>query len=251
MSIDHVPTRTVTAPRRTPTMSATIARRVLINYRLDPDIVRRLLPDGLRPQLVDGNAVAGVCLIRLSAFRPAAIRPAVGHSSRSAAHRIAVEWDDAAGRRTGVYIPRRHSSSRLARAAGGRVFPGTYAPATISIRDTSDSIDARIDADDLHVHVVGRSGPSVPLRSELFATLEESSAFFRKDPVGWSPSRSGTLEGLRLETNAWSVEPLEVTDLTSSFFDAFPQDAVTFDHALLMSDVPTRWSRPSDPSPVA
>ena len=38
----------------------------------------------------------------------------------NAAHRIAVEWDDGGTIRTGVYIPRRDSSSYLNVLAGGR-----------------------------------------------------------------------------------------------------------------------------------
>lgn len=237
--------------RRTWTMAATIARRALVNYRVDPAFAASLLPEGLRPQLVDGSAVGGVCLIQLEALRPAAFRPTIGHSSRSAAHRIAVEWDDSTGRRTGVFIPRRHSSSRLARAAGGHGFPGEYRRASVSFRDAGGVISARVDADDVRVRVAGRRGLGIPFQSELFSTIEDSSEFFRKDPVGWSPSRSGTLEGLHLETAAWRVEALEVTELTSSFFDALPRGSATFDHALLMRDVPARWSSPSDPAPVS
>ncbi|MDQ1083069.1 MULTISPECIES: DUF2071 domain-containing protein [Microbacterium] len=240
-----------TGAPRTPRMAAVITRRALVNYRVDPGIAQSLLPDGLHPQLINGSAVAGVCLIRLDSFRPAAIRPAIGLASRSTAHRIAVEWENATGRHTGVYIPRRHSASRLARAAGGRVFPGLYARASVTFRDTDGKIHARVDAEDLRVRMNARRGPGVAFHSELFTTLEESSEFFRKDPVGWSPSRSGALEGLRLDTDAWRVDPLEVTDLASSFFDALPRGSAVFDHAFLMRDVPARWSSPAEPSPVA
>ena len=46
-------------------------RRLLINYRRDPAVAETLLPSGLRPQLVDGSAVARICLLRLGAMRPA------------------------------------------------------------------------------------------------------------------------------------------------------------------------------------
>jgi len=234
-----------------PAMAATIAHRVLVNYRVDPDVARSLLPRGLRPQLVAGSAVAGVCLIHLTAVRPAWLAPAIGHRSRNAAHRIAVEWDAADGPRTGVYIPRRHSSSRLVRLVGGRVFPGTHSSAAVSFDATRDDLAVRVDASDLHLRVAGRRGAGIPFHSRLFESLDDASAFFRKDAVGWSPTRSGTLEGLRLDTDAWRVEPLAVTDLASSFFDTLPAGAAEFDHTLLMHDVPTRWSGVSEPAPAA
>jgi hypothetical protein len=232
-------------------MAATIAQRVLVNYRVDPDVARSLLPDGIRPQLVNGSAVAGVCLIHLTAFRPAWFAPAIGHRSRNAAHRIAVEGDTAEGPQTGVYIPRRHSSSLLARLVGGRVFPGTHAPASVDFRSTADDLEIRVEADDLRVCVAARRGPGIPFRSTLFETLEQSSTFFRKDAVGWSPTRSGALEGLRLDTDAWKVEPIDVTALSSTFFDELPDGAAQFDHALLMRDVPTRWSSVSTPATIS
>ncbi|MGC0317472.1 hypothetical protein QBC98_005979 [Kitasatospora acidiphila] len=53
-----------------PTMASTVERRLLVNYRVDPDIAARLLPAPLRPKLSHGQAVAGICLIRLGAVRP-------------------------------------------------------------------------------------------------------------------------------------------------------------------------------------
>ena len=46
-------------------MSGTIRRRVLLNYRADPQIIQAQLPPQFRPQLHKGHAVVGVCLIRL------------------------------------------------------------------------------------------------------------------------------------------------------------------------------------------
>ena len=45
-------------------MSSVIERRLLVNYRVDPGVARSLLPAPLRPQVVNGWAVAGICLIR-------------------------------------------------------------------------------------------------------------------------------------------------------------------------------------------
>jgi hypothetical protein len=45
-------------------------RRLLVNYRVDPDVAARVLPPPLRPQQVAGWAVAGICLIRLAQLRP-------------------------------------------------------------------------------------------------------------------------------------------------------------------------------------
>lgn len=47
-----------------PIIQGVIARRLLINYRVAPEVIARLLPAPFRPKLVDGMAIAGICLIR-------------------------------------------------------------------------------------------------------------------------------------------------------------------------------------------
>ena len=88
---------------RPPSMSSVIERRLLVNYRVDPEVAAKLLaplqlPAPLRPQLVNGWAVAGICLIRLGRLRPSRLPGWAGMRTENAAHRIAVEWDSTGGR---------------------------------------------------------------------------------------------------------------------------------------------------------
>jgi hypothetical protein len=230
-------------------MAATIERRLLVNYRLDPQAARELLPRGLRPQLVSGNALAGVCLIRLGHFRPQWFSPKIGHRSESAAHRIAVEWDVPGGVRTGVYIPRRHSASRLAQLAGGRVFPGVHESANVRSAESATHLNVKVDAADIHVDVDVEVVPPGRFHSEVFTDLAAASEFFRKDAVGWSPARDGRLEALRFDTDAWRVETGIATRVESSFFEALPVEAAKFDHVLVMRGVPVVWSNPAESAP--
>jgi hypothetical protein len=144
-----------------PTVRGVIRRRVLVNFRVDADVAQRQLPAPFRPRLLDGQAVAGICLIRLEHGRPRLLPLPVGLASENAAHRVAVEWEDAAG------------------------------------------------------------------------------------SVGYSPRRrGGQLEGLRLVTRAWAVEPLAVEHVRSSYFAdqrLFPPGAVELDCALLMRDLEHEW----------
>ena len=105
-----------------PVIDGEIERRLLVNYRVDPQVIARVLPDPFRPQLVGGAAVAGICLIRLGQMRPRHTPRWVGLRSENAAHRVAVEWDTADGPQAGVYIPRRDSDSWANVLLGGRIF---------------------------------------------------------------------------------------------------------------------------------
>jgi len=82
-------------------MVGVVERRLLVNYRADPETTARLVPAPLRPQQVNGWAVAGICLIRLGRLRPRHVPAVLGLRSENAAHRIAVEWDTPGGLATG------------------------------------------------------------------------------------------------------------------------------------------------------
>ncbi|WP_438271396.1 DUF2071 domain-containing protein [Streptomyces anulatus] len=122
-----------------PRLSSVIERRLLVNYRVDPSVAAALLPAPLRPQLVRGQAVAGICLLRIGGVRPAWAPAATGLTSENAAHRISVEWDGPDGVERGVYIPRRDTASRLNAFAGGRIYPGEHGRADFTVREDADS----------------------------------------------------------------------------------------------------------------
>jgi Uncharacterized conserved protein (COG2071) len=230
-----------------PQLSSVIERRLLVNYRVDPDAATRLLPSPLRPQLVAGWAVAGICLIRLARVRPAWMPGGFGMRSENAAHRVAVEWNQGEGRHAGVYIPRRDSDSVVNVIAGGRLFPGEHHRASFDVRET---------ARELHVAFASVDGSAsvsldarVALRfgtSALFADIQQASDFFRAGTAGWSATRAGRrLDGVELRAARWSVEPVEVDVVRSSFFDdphRFPPGSAIFDCALLMRNIPATWS---------
>src|SRR4051794_32776328 len=107
-----------------PVMQGLIDRRVLVNFRVDPAVLARELPEPFRPKIAHGYGIAGICLIRLKNIRPNFAPAFVGVLSENAAHRIAVQWDQDGVTREGVYIPRRDTSSVLNAAMGGKIFPG-------------------------------------------------------------------------------------------------------------------------------
>ena len=232
---------------RPPSVSSVIERRLLVNYRVDPEVAANLLPTPLRPQVVNGWAVAGICLIRLGRLGPSWVPGSVGMRTENAAHRVAVEWDGLEGRKSGVYIPRRDSDSVVTVLAGGRLFPGEHHRASFDVRETAREFHVAFASTDGTAHVSTDIGIAQQLQgSALFADLREASDFFRRGSVGFSPTRiSGMLEGVELRAERWIVEPAEVHAVRSSFFDdvrLFPPGSATIDCALLMRDIPATWT---------
>ncbi|HEV2802292.1 MAG TPA: DUF2071 domain-containing protein [Pyrinomonadaceae bacterium] len=98
---------------------------MLVNFKVDPQVMQRHLPNRFRPKLQKGYAVAGICLIRLEHIRPKLLPPFAGLSSENAAHRVAVLWEGESNQlQEGVFIPRRDTNSLMNHLAGGRIFPG-------------------------------------------------------------------------------------------------------------------------------
>ena len=228
-------------------MSSVIERRLLLNYRVDPEVAASLLPAPLRPKLQNGWAVAGICLIRLGRLRPSWLPGWAGMRTENAAHRVAVEWDGLAGRQSGVYIPRRDSDSMVTVLAGGRLFPGEHHRASFDVRESTRNLHVAFASADGTARVsVDIRVPQRLLGSVLFADLREASGFFRVGSMGFSPGRdSGMLDGMELRTRHWVVEPAEVQTVCSTFFDdarLFPPGSAIFDCGLLMRDIPVTWT---------
>jgi hypothetical protein len=230
-----------------PVITGLIRRRILVNYRVEPTTLKSILPERFRPKLHNGHAIAGICLIRLEAIRPRGWPAWSGITSENAAHRIAVVWTEPDGQeREGVFIPRRDTGSALNHLAGGRIFPGEHHLADFDIRDRNGQIDLAIQSRDgsMGVRLSASETPDFPA-SSCFNSLGESSAFFEPGSVGFSVTRDCCrLDGIRLETHHWEVRSLAVTEVESTFFTdpaVFPPGSATFDHALIMRDIPHDW----------
>ncbi len=240
-----------------PTIRGLIDRRILVNFQVEPEVLRRILPEPFRPKLVGRMGMAGICLIRLKQMRPPGVPKWFGLRSENAAHRIAVEWEENGQPREGVYIPRRDTSSRFNVLVGGRIFPGYHHHARFRVREESDRYRLDIESDDrlTRLAIDGRLAERLPAGS-VFGSLEQASEFFERGALGYSATCDcGVYEGLELQSLTWSVEALEMTRVESSFFDdrsRFPAGSVRFDSALLMRRIEHVWhSRASMRSPAA
>lgn len=232
--------------KQIPVINGLIARRILVNYRVDPQVLARRLPPTFRPKLVNGVGIAGICLIRLQHIKPQFVGGSFGLSSENAAHRIAVQWIENGLEREGVYVPRRDTSSRLNTLVGGTVFPGLHHHASFNVVEQDDYFRVALDSDDGEVHVLVEGRQSVNLAaSSTFGSLQEASDFFEAGSLGYSATRrAGEYDGLELRSFGWKVRPLAVERIESSFFENeayFPKGSLQFDCALVMTNIQHEW----------
>ncbi len=230
-----------------PTIQGIIKRRILVNYRVEPEIIRRILPPRFHPKLHNGKAIAGICLIRLEHARPRFAPKFLGFASENAAHRIAVVWEGENGTtREGVYVPRRDTDSLINTTVGGKLFSGVYHQAKFEIEESTENIDFKMESKDGEIKIAfaGKIADNLPAKS-IFSSLAEASRFFEKGSLGYSPAKNKrTLDGISLQIKDWKVSAFELNNVYSSFFSdetKFPKGSVEFDHALYMHDVPHEW----------
>lgn len=219
-----------------------------MNYRITPELIQSVLPEGFRPKLVNGYSIGGICLIRLEEIRPKGLPKLISISSENAAHRIAVEWVENNGtQREGVFIPRRDTDSRVNALAGGKIFPGVHHFSKFQVDDKNGAISLKVISSDLDRPLVDlqvNEQKAFPTTS-VFNSLEESSDFFERGCVGYSSRpNSSVMDGLYLKASSWKVTPLETLSIHSAYFDdqfLFPSGSIEFDHALLMRDIVHEW----------
>jgi len=229
-----------------PAVKGLIDRRVLVNYRVDVDVLQRVLPSPFRVKVTSGVGIAGVCLIRLAQVHPRFLPSIFGITSENAAHRIAVEWDTPDGVGEGVFIPRRDTSSMANTLVGGRLFPGRLHRARFDVTESGDDIFVALRSADRETRVVVEASLAQHLPdTSIFGSVDEASAFFERGSIGYSATdRSGCFECMELKSFEWHVQPLAVHRVESSFFSdpkLFPVGSVNFDCALLMRGIPHEW----------
>ena len=229
-----------------PVLVGVIARRTLVNFAVDPEIARRLVPPQLEVVLRNGRAIAGVCLIRLEHLRPKGMPSAFGLASENMAHRIAIRFETADGMQDGVFIWRRDTDNNFVVALGGRVFPGPHGHAEFAVNDNDGELDYDIRSEDGVADVLLRATPGTEWTSSpAFNSFDDIQEFFRRADCGFSCAlRSDRLEGMQMKSLVWNMSPLNVRDVRSTFYDStdrFPSGSAVFDSAVVMRAIPHEW----------
>ena len=231
---------------RIPILRGLIDRRLLVNYRVDPDVLARLLPPPFEPKLIRGHGMVGICLIRLKQVRPRFVPSWLGIASENAAHRAAVVWHENGELKEGVFIRRRDTSSRLNAWAGGRLFPGEHHHARFAVEESAERLSVALDSDDgqVRIGVRGQVADHWP-GSSIFASLAEASAFYKAGALGYSVTQEmGVYQGMELRCRSWDVAPLEMEEVRSSYYDdpaVFPKGSIHYDCTLLMRGIAHEW----------
>jgi hypothetical protein len=229
-----------------PTLEGVIQRRVLLNFQINPALIKPYIPKPLEILVHRGWAVAGICLIRLENIRPKGLPGWTGFSAENMAHRIAIRFPSNGRMLDGVFIWRRETNSRLMPWVGGRLFPGVHQHADFSVKESPSTLHMDVSTQDSMANIQFTAARLVPWENTtLFQSFTEVKDFFRAGDCGFSCGHTAIqLEGLRLATNSWNMEPLRITNIKSAFYERIARhhsDQLIFDCGLLMQNVPHEW----------
>jgi hypothetical protein len=229
-----------------PVLNGIIDRRILINYRVRPDVVKALLPPHLEPLIINGYASAGICLLRLKNIGIKHSPSFLRITSENAAHRFLVKYMDSGKEVHGVYIPRRDTDSKLNVLLAGKMFSWPHYPAKFEIQESDDNYAVKVESDDHNTSLQVQTTLTTlfPIDS-MFDSLEHASSCFHNCTMGISPSTMPKrFKKIKLKTKTWEVKPLQVHAIRSSFYgntSLFPTGSIEFDNAMLMKGIEHEW----------
>jgi uncharacterized protein YqjF (DUF2071 family) len=218
-----------------------IDHRILLNYRIDPKIMQKNLPDEFKPKIINGYAVGGICQVSLSEMRPKGLPNILGAKSHNVAHRIAA----ITSKGEGVFVTRRDTNSVINTISSGRLFPGVYKKADFQVESNDQSYSVRIEQEgNCLMNIKAKVSEDIEPTS-IFNSVNEISDFFLTGNIGWSQKENDKgFDSIELSTVEWSMKPLRVSEQFSAYFmdeSKFPKGSVEFDSAMVMQGLEHSW----------
>ena len=229
------------------TDSGTIDRRILILFRILPQVLEGVLPGDVRPREIRGCVLGGIALSRRRGVRTSLL-PVRLTTSHNAVHFLLVDPPGTTQRHGGTLVTRCDTSSRLQAWIGGHgIQRSKQHHARFRVSESKDSIELVSDSDDhaMHLAFKARIDRSIP-RTSFFRSSQQAYELLRESLValGLTP-REVEVMGEPRAIRRSRLHPLIMERLESSVFsDArfTSAEAVQFDSAFWLRDDEFAWS---------
>lgn len=232
-----------------------IDRKVIVQYRVDPDVLALQLPEPYRPRLIRGVGVAGVCVFRVRGFHHRLLPTILQNVSENIVYRVGVEWTEDQKLCAGVYTLRQETSSLLKSTLERRTSWGTRLfHAHIRVDDHEGTYRIAACSRDAQFRLLIQAQLQREFTAHsVFRSAEDAAEFLERqfeasvNPDDSRPTVLGTRHATGLDEYnvGWHVEPLAIQQLVTEFFDdtaRFPAGAIQFDCAVVASSVQPAWS---------
>jgi uncharacterized protein YqjF (DUF2071 family) len=218
----------------------------LVNFQVEQDVMSRLLPPGIEPDLYDGKAWLSVVIAEMERMRPAFLPPLFGITYNQIVYRAVVRRGD----ERGVYFLRSDADNRLMSLAGDWLtfFRFHYSPMSFRreghlvlcdlVAAPSERADIRATYD---LSTASRHMPS----GSAFAELAKAQPFLVELFVafGTVPTSDDILQ-VRIKRGEWDIFVVE--DLRGQYrlmqdSALFPPGSAVLDSVFYVKELPYYW----------
>ena len=233
-------------PRHPLPMRTLFRQCVLANFAVRPDVMRRLVPLPLEPDLHGGEAWLSVVIAEMERMRPAFLPAFLGVTYHQVVYRAVVRHR---GER-GVFFLRSDANHAGMSLAGDWLTFFRFHTSGIEARREGDLLHVDLRARPSHHADIGASvvvtpgGRAMPPGSR-FGALAEAQGFlvelyaaFGVDPL------TGEVSTVRIERGAWDLRAVEVRKARFDFMDGsrlFPAGSARLDSVFYAESIPYHW----------
>ena len=219
---------------------------VLLNFRTDAEVLRKLLPAPFEPRLVDGYGLVGILLFRMRDLACETQRGLPSPPSEHVLYRVAVSWEQGMRRFHGMYVLRHEVNTRLPLPQRRRgLFPMAGSPIRWHRLPWKESFEWTLRSRrGLRLQVGASLGRRWPAGS-VFESMDEASHFFSQERAAVAPRfQKAIFANTHFLPLSWSAKPLYVHQLETDFSqmeNLFPRDRMFFDSGMIWQQMPCRW----------
>ncbi len=224
---------------------------VMLNFRTDVEVLKRILPFPFDPRLVDGFGLVSILLFRMKDLY---CETNIGWPSLPSDHvlyRISVSFNHGGRRQSGMYILRHEVNTRLPLRQRRRgLFPLAGSPVRWNKNPWKDQFEWTLKSGSrTKLQVKARPGRSFSGGS-LFQNLEEAADFFSHERFVLAPRyQQSIFSSTHFLPLSWEVKPLQVLRLKTDFkqlANLFPSDRIFYDSGLMWPQMPCKWQKSGD-----
>ena len=236
--IDRVP--------KHPVGMTTVYRTVaLLNYSIDPAVLRRLVPEALELDLANCRGYVTVVCADMIRMRPAPLPRALGITYDQVVYRVPVRYRD----EPGLFFLGSDAAQRLMVVAGAVFSMFRVRRSATRITDAGDrvSIDVFGCKPGVDMHAFLKFSPDADGLPETssFNSTGTAVSFLVDRFVALVPDPGdGPMRRVRVRRGSWAVQVASTTDIRSEILDAsadFPAGSARLDHALVARHIPYHW----------
>jgi uncharacterized protein YqjF (DUF2071 family) len=216
----------------------------LVNFAVDPEIMRRQLPPGISPELYADRAFLSVVIADMDKMRPAFLPRALGITYNQVVYRAVVRC----GGERGVHFLRSDADNRVMSLAGDLLtfFHFNHSRVTQRQADGRYYFDLESgDRADIHATFdVAHASQHMPAASR-FPSLAEAQGFLVELYAAFT-SDARHISTVRIKRGEWQIRVVEDLRGVYEFMDGsaqFPSGSAQLDSVFYVSHVSYYWFR--------